>query len=337
MSNTTRRRPEEDAGVQAQHTLSGSQGPYRSQWQTQLDDTMNKIMNREKFTYDLNGDALWNQYKDQYVTGGKMAMLDTMGQAAALTGGYGNSYAQGVGQQAYQGYLQGLNDKIPELYQMALDSYNREGDALLQQYGMMLDRENTDYGRWTDQRDYDYMVQQNQADRDYQAQRDAANDAYRNQQFEYQQSTDQRNYDYMVSQDQADRDYRNQQDAREMAMAMLEAGTMPSEEMLAAAGLTQEVVGALYPDLMPGAAGGTNGDLYIKLDSDWFEGSVSDFNTGGGWLATADGQKWLKSEQGTAWRQREYEEYKDELITAGVKGPDLESDLADFRKRYGME
>lgn len=125
-------------------------GGYQSQWQAQLDDTMKRIMNREKFTYDLNGDALYRQYKDRYITGGKMAMMDTMGQAAALTGGYGNSYAQGVGQQAYQGYLQGLNDKIPELYQLALDSYDREGDALMQQYGLLQDREAQDYGMFQD-------------------------------------------------------------------------------------------------------------------------------------------------------------------------------------------
>ena len=125
-------------------------GGYRSQWQTQLDDTMNRIMNREKFTYDLNGDALWKTYKDQYMTGGKMAMMDTMGQAAALTGGYGNSYAQGVGQQAYQGYMQGLTDKIPELYQLAMDQYDREGNAMLQQYGLLQDAEAMDYSRFQD-------------------------------------------------------------------------------------------------------------------------------------------------------------------------------------------
>ena len=41
-----------------------SQKPVDSQnqWQNQLDDTLNKILNREKFSYDLNGDALYQQY-----------------------------------------------------------------------------------------------------------------------------------------------------------------------------------------------------------------------------------------------------------------------------------
>ena len=143
-----------DAVMQAeallQQQLAQKPGAYTSPWQAQLDDAINKILNREKFSYDLNGDALYQQYKDQYTTQGKLAMMDTMGQAQAATGGYGNSYAQSVGQQAYQGYLQQLNDRVPELYQLALDQYNQEGQDLYNQYGLFADREATDYGRHRD-------------------------------------------------------------------------------------------------------------------------------------------------------------------------------------------
>lgn len=153
--------------------------PYESQWQTQLDETLDKILNREKFSYDLNGDALYQQYKDQAVLGGQMAMMDTMGQASALTGGYGNSYAQTVGQQTYQGYLQQLNDKVPELYQLALDQYNREGDELYTQYGMYADRDEQDYGRWGDKVNLDYGMYRDQvADKQWQAQFDEAKRQY---------------------------------------------------------------------------------------------------------------------------------------------------------------
>ena len=130
--------------------LAQKPGEYQSAWQTQLNDAINKIMNREKFSYDLNGDALYQQYKDMYTTQGKMAMMDTMGQAAAATGGYGNSYAQSVGQQAYQGYLQQLNDKVPELYSLAYDRYNQEGQDLLNQYSLLSAQEEKDYGRHRD-------------------------------------------------------------------------------------------------------------------------------------------------------------------------------------------
>lgn len=124
---------------------------YQSTWQDQLKDTANKIINREKFSYDLNGDALYKQYKDRYIQQGKQAMMDTMGQVQAMTGGYGNSYAQTVGQQTYQGYLQGMNDQVPQLYQIALDKYTREGADMRDNMNMMMQQDNIDYGRYRDQ------------------------------------------------------------------------------------------------------------------------------------------------------------------------------------------
>ena len=201
---------ESDAVRLAKESLSSLQKPgaYQSQWQKSLDDIIGKIQNREKFSYDLNGDALYQQYKDQYVTQGQQAMMDTMGQAAAMTGGYGNSYAQTAGQQTYQEYLQGLNDKVPELYQLALDQYNREGDELYNQYGLLSDRENTDYGRYRDtvsdyntergyltdqyntERDFDYGKFADNRDYTYQVARDAVADKQWQDTFDYQKDRD---------------------------------------------------------------------------------------------------------------------------------------------------
>ena len=155
-------------------------GEYKSEWATQLKDLMDSIMNREKFSYNFNEDALYQQYKDKYIQQGKMAMADTMGQAAAMTGGYGNSYAQSVGQQAYQASLDNLNDVIPELYGMALDKYNMEGQELLNQYGLLMDRENLDYGRYRDavsdyltERGFDYQKHTDEQDMKYNLNKDA--------------------------------------------------------------------------------------------------------------------------------------------------------------------
>lgn len=119
---------------------------YEAAWK----DAMDRINNREKFSYDLNGDALYQQYKDKYIQQGKMAMQDTMGQAATLTGGYGNSYAATAGNQAYQAHLNNLNDVIPELQQMAYDRYKQEGQDLLNQYSMAKDVYDTKYGEHRD-------------------------------------------------------------------------------------------------------------------------------------------------------------------------------------------
>ena len=187
-----------------QQQIAQKPGEYQSSWQTQLNDTLNKILNREKFSYDINGDALYQQYKDQYTTQGKQAMMDTMGQASAMTGGYGNSYAQTVGQQIYQGYLQQLNDRVPELYQLALNQYNQEGQDLYNQYGLYADRENQDYGRHRDSVTDYYNELQYLTDRsDTLSQR------------EYEQWRDKLNLNYGIHSDKQNIDYQLYRDAVE--------------------------------------------------------------------------------------------------------------------------
>ena len=177
-------------------------GSYQSPWQSQLNDIMGKIMNREKFSYDLNGDALYQQYKDQYMMQGQQAMMDTMGQAAALTGGYGNSYAQTAGQQTYQGYLQQLNDKVPELYQLALDKYQMEGQDLLNQYSMLGAQEEQDYGRYRDQVS-DYNAEVDRLQNRYDAERDFDYGKWADgRDFAYGQYADDRAYAYQKERDQ---------------------------------------------------------------------------------------------------------------------------------------
>ena len=73
-----------------------------------------------------------------------------MGQAAALTGGYGSTYGEQVGQQAYNAYLQNLNDIVPQLQQQAYQRYQDEGTDLYNQYSLVKGREDTDYGRYRD-------------------------------------------------------------------------------------------------------------------------------------------------------------------------------------------
>ena len=111
---------------------------------------LNDLLNREAFSYDINADELYQQYKDMYQKQGQRAMKDAMGRAAALSGGYGNSYAQSVGQQAYAQSLEGLTDRSMQLYQMAWDRYNQEGQNLLNNLGVLGDDYNRKYGEYGD-------------------------------------------------------------------------------------------------------------------------------------------------------------------------------------------
>ena len=126
-------------------------GEYQSKYSDQLESIYNKITNREPFEYDLNGDMLYKQYANQYTRQGQQAMMDTMGQAAALTGGYGSSYASTAGNQAYQQYLTQLNSVIPELYDRAYQKWQNEGTQLETQYNLAQNADATDYNRYQDQ------------------------------------------------------------------------------------------------------------------------------------------------------------------------------------------
>lgn len=149
-------------------------GAYKSPYSDQIQDVYEKIMGRKDFSYDLNGDMLYQQYKDQYVNLGRLAMEDTMGQAAGLTGGYGSTYSESVGQQAYNAYLQQLNDKVPELYQLALSRYQAQGDDLYKQLSAAQGLEDSAYGRY----------------------RDTLSDYYNDLNLAYNRYTDERNFDY---------------------------------------------------------------------------------------------------------------------------------------------
>lgn len=141
-------------------------GDYNFSKQQDWDKVLSDLKNMKDFSYDVNGDALYQQYKDQYTTQGKLAMQDTMGQAAAMTGGYGNSYAQSVGQQAYQGYLSQLNNVIPELYQLALSKYNSDRDDLYRRSDLYQSLHDSEYAKYADNRDYltDSMYQSEASD-----------------------------------------------------------------------------------------------------------------------------------------------------------------------------
>ena len=123
---------------------------YTSGFESRLQELYDQIAGREAFSYDPEEDEMYRRYAKLYAAQGAAAMEDTMGQAAALTGGYGSSYAQAVGQQAYDRYLGELAALVPELRQAALAEYTQEGKALTDRYGLLRQQESAAYDRWQD-------------------------------------------------------------------------------------------------------------------------------------------------------------------------------------------
>lgn len=206
--------------VNGQWVDDGAQGV---DWSGQLKNYMDQINNRQKFDYNVNADKLYQQYRDQYTALGKQAMADTMGQAAGLTGGYGNTYAQTAGQQAYENYLQQLNNKVPELYSQARAAYDAETSDLYNRYNLAAQGAERDYQQQRDyladqryQTEWDWKVAAEQYERDRQAKLDAADQAYRDWQM-----------------GRADKE-----DAKDIALMMIQTGKTPSADLLKAAGIS---------------------------------------------------------------------------------------------------
>lgn len=124
---------------------------FSGEYDREIANIYDQIVNRPKFSYDYSTDPAYGQYRELYTRQGQQAMKDTQGQAAALTGGYGSTYSQAVGQQAYDDYITRLNEMMPALRQQALTEYENEGDRLARQYSMATARGDTAYGRYRDQ------------------------------------------------------------------------------------------------------------------------------------------------------------------------------------------
>ena len=133
-------------------------------------------------------------------------MRDTMGQAAALTGGYGSSYAQSVGQQQYDAYLRRLADVLPETYGMALDAWKAEGQDLQRRYSAAAALEQSDYERYLNElAQYDSRLDRARSDADAAYERQFAADerAYRRAVDDYKRRRDEEESAYRRQKDSA--------------------------------------------------------------------------------------------------------------------------------------
>lgn len=174
---------------------------------------MDKIMNREKFSYDVDSDPLFQQALASAMNSGKQAMQDTIGQASALTGGYGSTYATSAGNQAYNSFIEDAYDNLPQYYQMALDAYQMEGDEMYRQFGVVSELDDKEYNRTVAAYDATYTHRNRMYDEAYGMYRDEKSDAYAMANLELneygQRVTDAYNY-YNIASKEAETEYQRE-------------------------------------------------------------------------------------------------------------------------------
>lgn len=139
----------------------------RTQYTDRVNELMDSIANRASFSYDPDTDPLFQNYLNGAMASGKTAMQDTIGQASALTGGYGSSYATASANGAYNNFVQDAYNNLPEFYETALNAYNNETNDLYGKLGMYTQADERDYGRLTNAYGLNYASAQDMYGREY--------------------------------------------------------------------------------------------------------------------------------------------------------------------------
>ena len=152
-----------DAENKVKEWENGAPSAYESKYSQQIESILNDILNREKFEYNLNADPLYHQYRELYTENGKKAMMDTVADASALTGGYSNSYAINAGSEAYHEYLNNLNSVALDLRDRAYETYKDEGEKLFDDISILRSLDGDDYKKYLDElnryyKDGDYLI-----------------------------------------------------------------------------------------------------------------------------------------------------------------------------------
>lgn len=122
-------------------------GEYAGTWADVLNQKVTNYINQDPYSYKSQNDASYQAAKDQYTKTGQQAMKDTMAQASALTGGYGNTYSQSVGQQQYNAQMDNLSQKAIEYEQQAYNRYVGDREQQLNTINALQNLDNTEYSR----------------------------------------------------------------------------------------------------------------------------------------------------------------------------------------------
>lgn len=210
---------------------------YENAFAQQQKDLLDRILNREDFSWSKETDPQWSSYKKSYLREGDRATANALAQASAASGGRPSSYAVNAATQAGDYYATKLNDVIPTLYQQAYERYLDEYNMKLKDLNAVNQQEQLDYakhldrlGQFNTDRGFAY---QNYAD-DYDRLRSQLADVQGQDQIDYARYLDE------VSRQQTAQD-----SIRSQVDAILAAGGSPSANLVSESGYSSEYVKAL--------------------------------------------------------------------------------------------
>lgn len=210
---------------------------YENAFAQQQKDLLDRILNREDFSWSKETDPQWSSYKKSYLREGDRATANALAQASAASGGRPSSYAVNAATQAGDYYATKLNDVIPTLYQQAYERYLDEYNMKLKDLNAVNQQEQLDYAKYLDR------LGQFNTDRGFAYQNYADDYGRLRSQLADVQGQDQ--IDYARYLDEVSRQQTAQDSIRSQVDAILTAGGSPSANLVSESGYSSEYVKAL--------------------------------------------------------------------------------------------
>lgn len=179
-------------GSQINQTMDdiANYGPFEYSKAEDYQGLLDRLINREAFSFDPTTDPIYSSYKKAYNREGDRAAANALAAAAAATGGRASSYANVAAQQAGNYYAAKLADMIPELRSQALTEYNNDYSQLLSDISAMSGDRQSEFNVYQDrlnqlqqslanlqaQDQTDYARYLDEINAEYQRERDRVND-----------------------------------------------------------------------------------------------------------------------------------------------------------------
>lgn len=147
---TSRKRRAEETGASGGPLTAAETDYAPGRYDGLIRSLTERVADAKPFAYDVAADPLYRQYAERYAHNARLASDDTLADAAAYTGGYGNSYAVSAANGAYNNALAGLNDIVPELYRLAYDNDRAARSDTLNALNAYTALDKRDYERYRD-------------------------------------------------------------------------------------------------------------------------------------------------------------------------------------------
>lgn len=228
---------------------------YTSKYKDKIDALMNDILGSSFDQYTQGGE--YAALKDQYTKSGQNAMQDTVGQIATRTGGLASSYAGTAGQQAYNSYMDKLQQAAMQAYDNSISRKRSNLSDLMGLESMDRGQFESDRGQYNTDRNFSYGNYADDLSRRQAYQQMQYNQGLAKQQMDYQKdrdtTSDIRYNDetaYNRQQDTLNRQQTDQNNQLSIAMALLQAGIPLTDAQKKLLGVTDQQVQNYYNRLL---------------------------------------------------------------------------------------